>query len=106
MALTSRSDWKKEWQRRREANVLLWDKGVVYVYRVQNHVHVCCPPSDAWVNRARELGGKWLSRSSRWTFPLYRKPAILTAACEVFGAAQVRDQLPPTTGVTLAGGGR
>lgn len=77
--------WQRQWDEKREAQEQLRASGKCSLVRVKNRFQVVVPDNAAFKRDARIIGGRWLIRTERWSFPSYCYPMILRIIHQHFG---------------------
>ena len=97
---TTETPLRKHWRTIKADNKAIADAGQVVASLLRGRLQLVAPFSEGFPGEARELGGRWRSRSQFWSFPASnatQRKAIASLIEKHHGAAQVPDILKEGT---------
>lgn len=77
--------WASHWNRKRAAAQQMREDGLVHVTQVESRLHVVVPYKEEFTHRAKELGGRWRTRSQVWSFPVAARRLLMELLREIYG---------------------
>ncbi len=78
------------WEAKREKFEKARNEGIVLIYVSKSRVSVVSPYSQKFVVAAREMSGRWRSRTKQWTFPISGIRLIVEACTDIYGRDKIR----------------
>lgn len=57
----------------------------VFVFKFQGRLAAITPRNAEWVERAKDLGGKWQDQFRAWTFPEAQEREVWAELKEIYG---------------------